>query len=368
MTLLDTASFVLPSTSAPPAPDIQSEFTRRCAQLGLPCWKLDLVTGALVEPEEPAALGPFLHAPVIRTMIQAAASTMSQADQPAPTNPFPGWTLVPFIQSDGSRRLTLTIALILSDSAAESTQFNLACMSARLDPCNVRPVLQSLVRPKGFDPAPTLAVLNWTWSDLLRAGEQHTLCTSVVAALTAAIDAKDPYTSGHSERVSLLAAAMARALKLDEPTIETFRLAGLVHDVGKIGIPEAVLTKQGKLSPGEITLMQRHPEVGHKILKDIPLLSGALPGVLHHHERFDGLGYPHGLVGENIPLIARVLALCDTFDAMTSTRSYRPACPREKVFEEIRTCSGTQFDPAIAQTFLTLDFPELLPLHSRQAA
>jgi HD-GYP domain-containing protein (c-di-GMP phosphodiesterase class II) len=344
---------------------------RRCAQLGLPCWKLDLAGGALIEPEEPAALSPFLHAPVVRSMIQSAASTMSQSDQPSPVSPFPGWMLVGFVHVEPPRR-TLIITLILSDSAGESTQFNLACASARLDPCNVRPVLQSVIRPKGFDPAPTLAILNWTWSDLLAASQRRAQWIATVAALTGAIDTKDPYSAGHSQRVGCLSAMLARALKLDDVTTETFRLAGHVHDVGKIAIPEAILTKQGRLSPAEITLMQRHPEVGYNILKDIPLLSPALPGVLHHHERFDGMGYPHGLVGENIPLVARVVALGDCYAAMTCTRSYRPAVPRETALEEIRTCSGTQFDPALVELFLSLDFSQLdalaIPAASRQAA
>jgi HD-GYP domain-containing protein (c-di-GMP phosphodiesterase class II) len=358
--------------SAARAPDVHPEFTRRCAQLGVPCWKLDLASGALIEPEEPAALGPFLHAPGVRTMIQSAANAMAQADAPAVATPFPGWTLVPFVQSDFGKRVGLTLALILSDSATESAQFNLACASASLNPCNVRPVLQSVVRPKGFDLNPTLTVLTWTWEDLLMSAQQRSMFLGTVGALIAATEAKDPYNYGHSERVSVMAVAMGRAMKLDEVTIENFRLGGLVHDVGKIGIPEAILTKRGRLSPGEITLVQRHPEIGHKILKDIPLLSEALPGVLHHHERFDGLGYPHGLAGENIPLIARVLALADTFDAMSSNRSYRMAMPREKVLDEMRTCAGTQFDAALVEVFLKLDFAgveALLTQHkARQAA
>jgi HD-GYP domain-containing protein (c-di-GMP phosphodiesterase class II) len=191
-----------------------------------------------------------------------------------------------------------------------------------------------------------------------RFSEQRAMFLGVLKAMTASIDAKDPYTCGHSERVGLLASRLAVAAGLDPETAERYRIAGLVHDVGKIGISEAVLSKVGKLTGEEFDQIKRHPEIGHQILRDIPLMQDILPGVLHHHERYDGRGYPHGLSGESIPLIARILALADTFDAMSSTRSYRPAAPREKVIAEIQQCSGHQFDPALAELFVKLNFDE----------
>jgi len=191
-----------------------------------------------------------------------------------------------------------------------------------------------------------------------RFSEQRAMFLGVLKAMTASIDAKDPYTCGHSERVGLLASRLAIAAGLDPEQAERYRIAGLVHDVGKIGISESVLSKVGKLTKEEFDQIKKHPEIGHQILKDIPLMQDILPGVLHHHERYDGHGYPHGLAAENIPLLARVLALADTFDAMSSTRSYRPAAPREKVIEEIKRCSGAQFDPALAELFVNLDFDE----------
>jgi HD-GYP domain-containing protein (c-di-GMP phosphodiesterase class II) len=191
-----------------------------------------------------------------------------------------------------------------------------------------------------------------------RFGEQRAMFLGVLKAMTASIDAKDPYTCGHSERVGLLASRLATAAGLDPEVAERYRIAGLVHDVGKIGIPEAVLSKVGKLTTEEFDQIKKHPVIGHQILRDIPLMQDILPGVLHHHERYDGLGYPHQLAGENIPLIARVLALADTFDAMSSTRSYRPAMPREKVMIEIQRCAGQQFDPALAALFVKLNFDE----------
>ena len=172
----------------------------------------------------------------------------------------------------------------------------------------------------------------------------------VLKGMTTAIDAKDAYTCGHSERVGLLASRLALAAGLGAEEAERYRLAGLVHDVGKIGVAEAVLSKSGRLNDEEFAQIKKHPEIGHQILRDIPLMEDILPGVLHHHERWDGKGYPAGLAGESIPLIGRILALADTFDAMSSTRAYRPAMPRESVLAEIRRCSASQFDPKTGGT------------------
>ncbi len=177
-------------------------------------------------------------------------------------------------------------------------------------------------------------------------------------ALTAAIDAKDPYTCGHSQRVAMLASRLAAAAGLDDATARRVFICGLVHDIGKIGVPEAVLGKAGKLSDEEFEAIKKHPEIGARILRDIPNMDDIIPGVLYHHERYDGRGYPAGLAGEDIPLFGRVLAIADSFDAMSSSRTYRRALPRLEVLEEIRRCKGTQFDPALADAFLTLSFVE----------
>jgi HD-GYP domain-containing protein (c-di-GMP phosphodiesterase class II) len=187
---------------------------------------------------------------------------------------------------------------------------------------------------------------------------QHATFLGTVHALTAAIDAKDRYTCGHSARVARLSAQLARRAGADEAFAELIHITGLVHDVGKIGVPESILRKTTRLTPEEFDQVKRHPRIGFDILKDIPALRETLPGVLHHHERFDGAGYPDGLGGARIPLQARMLALADTFDAMSSTRSYRPAMPRQHTLEEIARCAGTQFDPDLAPLFLDLDFGE----------
>lgn len=203
--------------------------------------------------------------------------------------------------------------------------------------------------------------------NLTRFADQRSLFVGTVHALTSAIDAKHPYTRGHSERVALLAREMARALNLGEAVAGTFHLAGLLHDVGKIGVPEAILSKPTRLTDEEFEAIKLHPRIGYEILKDIPRLEDVLPGVLHHHEAFAGKGYPDGLVGEAIPLIGRVLALCDTFDAMSSSRSYRTAMSRDSVLTEIRKCAGRQFDPALADLFVNLDFSSFDALFASHA-
>lgn len=204
--------------------------------------------------------------------------------------------------------------------------------------------------------------------NVARYAEQQAMFVGTLQALTSSIDAKDRYTCGHSERVALLAAQLAEAIGLDKQEVERYRITGLVHDVGKIGIPESVLAKPGRLSDEEFSLIKRHPEIGHRILRDIPAMADMLPGVLHHHERWDGRGYPRGLSGEQIPLMARVLALADSFDAMSSTRAYRPSIPRQRVLEEIVRCAGTQFDPNLADVFVGLDFTQFDALLAQQSA
>jgi len=191
-----------------------------------------------------------------------------------------------------------------------------------------------------------------------RFDEQRVQFLGTLHALAATIDAKDHYTRGHSQRVSILASKMAARLKLPTAEVEQYRIAGLLHDIGKIGVPEAVLQKCGKLTDDEFAQIKKHPQIGFHILKDVPSLEHILPGVLHHHERWDGRGYPGGLREEQIPLIARCLAFADTFDAMSSSRSYRKALPREQTLIEIKRSASTQFDPALVEDFLSTDFKE----------
>jgi putative nucleotidyltransferase with HDIG domain len=188
------------------------------------------------------------------------------------------------------------------------------------------------------------------------------LMMGLLHSLTSAVDAKDAYTCGHSERVALLSRSLAIETGLTEQQVDRIYMAGLLHDVGKIGVPEAVLQKTGKLTPEEFEQIKKHPEIGAKILRDIKQVEDIIPGVLHHHERYDGKGYPGGLSGDNIPLMGRIICLADCFDAMTSSRTYRKALPLEVALTEIRRCSGTQFDPVLSDAFLQIGIDQLREL------
>lgn len=188
--------------------------------------------------------------------------------------------------------------------------------------------------------------------------EQKNMFIGSLEAVSTALDAKDRYTHGHSERVAWLGTRLAEAIGLGPDEVERIRISGLVHDVGKIGVPEAVLCKTGRLNDQEFEQIKKHPRIGYNILKGIPKIEDVLDGVLYHHERWDGRGYPTRLAGEAIPLYGRILAIADTFDAMSSTRSYRKAMDRDRVLTEIADCSGTQFDPALTGPFIAIDFSE----------
>ncbi len=179
---------------------------------------------------------------------------------------------------------------------------------------------------------------------------QHANMTTV-EALAAAVDAKDAYTRGHSQRVSTYAVAIATALELSASDIARVRLAGLLHDVGKIGIPDAILAKAGRLTEEEFAVIRQHPEIGERMLAGVPFLHEILPAVRHHHERWDGHGYPDGLAGTAIPPDATILTVADAFDAMTSSRTYRPALSSQEAWRRLQESSGTQFAPAVVAAF-----------------
>jgi HD-GYP domain-containing protein (c-di-GMP phosphodiesterase class II) len=182
-------------------------------------------------------------------------------------------------------------------------------------------------------------------------------------ALTSSIDAKDQYTRGHSERVAIISRWIAERLAareaLDEEQIYRIYLAGLLHDIGKIGIDESVLRKQGKLTEEEHQCIRRHPAIGAGILREIRQMRDIVPGVLYHHERMDGKGYPVGLAEDQVPLLGKIVGLADSFDAMTSKRTYRDAMPLDVALAEIEKCVGTQFDEKIARVFLESNVFEL---------
>ncbi|HEY5995586.1 MAG TPA: HD domain-containing phosphohydrolase, partial [Candidatus Deferrimicrobiaceae bacterium] len=162
-----------------------------------------------------------------------------------------------------------------------------------------------------------------------------------IDAMIKALEAKDLYTRGHSQRVTMYSVAIGKTIGLGEPQLENLRRASILHDLGKIGVREAVLNKPGRLNDEEFMEIVRHPEVATKILDPIPFFQPLLPAILHHHERFDGKGYPGHLAGVEIPFESRIMAVADTFDAMTSTRAYRKALPVEAANNEIVRCSGS---------------------------
>jgi HD-GYP domain-containing protein (c-di-GMP phosphodiesterase class II) len=175
---------------------------------------------------------------------------------------------------------------------------------------------------------------------------------SLLATFSAALEARDPYLRGHSARVTAIAEGFALTLGWNKSKLETLRLGGSLHDVGKIAVDTRILCKPGPLDDAELAQIRRHPVTGARLVESFADFEAALPYVLHHHERWDGQGYPHKLRGAAIPFEARVLGVADAFDAMTSLRPYRPALTVEQALAELERCAGTQFDPRLAETFV----------------
>ena len=175
-----------------------------------------------------------------------------------------------------------------------------------------------------------------------------------VQTLRYTVEAKDFYTRGHSDRVSEYSVLLGKYLNLPEETLNTLRIGGLFHDVGKIGVPDSILQKESKLTDNEYSEIKNHPSIGAHILSTATIFHDIIPIVKHHHEKYDGTGYPGRLQGENIPYLARIAAVADSFDAMTSRRTYRDSLPIDVVIAEFRKCKGTQFDPKLADVFLDI--------------
>jgi HD-GYP domain-containing protein (c-di-GMP phosphodiesterase class II) len=175
-----------------------------------------------------------------------------------------------------------------------------------------------------------------------------------MGALAEALDARDPYTAGHSRRVADYSVLIARAMQLDRETIDRIYIGGMLHDIGKIGVPDAILLSHERLTDAEFAVIREHPSIGKRILERIGHFERFLPAVELHHENHDGTGYPHGLAGHAIPIDARIIHVADAYDAMTSNRPYRQRMPEEKVRRILAECAGTQFDPEIARTFLDI--------------
>jgi putative nucleotidyltransferase with HDIG domain len=196
-----------------------------------------------------------------------------------------------------------------------------------------------------------------TFNNLIRAladaeAQTQAAYLGAIHALAAALDARDPYTAGHSERVSALAVEMGRAMALSDEELDVLRLGALLHDIGKIGVPDEVLGKPSALTAAEFELIRAHPVIGARILRSIPFLSPHLPIVELHHERQDGTGYPYGLIGDAIPLAARIVHVADAYDAITSARAYRPARLPQEAIAELNRGIGSDFDAASVQALV----------------
>jgi len=173
-----------------------------------------------------------------------------------------------------------------------------------------------------------------------------------LGALSSAVDAKDPYTHGHSQRVAEYAVLAARDMDLGSKFLTMLKIAGQLHDFGKIGVREHILTKQGRLSEIEMKAMQEHPSIGAQILGKFKSFADIVPGIRHHHEHFDGRGYPAGLKGKDIPLVGRIISVADAYDAMTTDRPYRVKLEDREALVELKNNAGSQFDPEVAEAFI----------------
>lgn len=175
-----------------------------------------------------------------------------------------------------------------------------------------------------------------------------------IQTLRYTVEAKDTYTRGHSDRVSEYSVLIGKHVGLSDNDLKNLQIGGLFHDVGKIGVPDAILQKESKLTDDEYSEIKNHPSIGAHILSTATIFKDMIPIVKHHHEKYDGTGYPGKLAGENIPYLARIAAIADSFDAMTSRRTYRDSLPIETVISEFRRCKGTQFDPELTDVFLDI--------------
>lgn len=196
--------------------------------------------------------------------------------------------------------------------------------------------------------------LRFLQNDIIDENYINKLNLQTIQSLALAVEAKDPYTKGHSERVAKISEQLAITMGLARADVERVRIAGILHDIGKIGVSENLLLKKSRLDDWEYEQVKQHPVEGQNILRPLNFLSDVLPAVYHHHERYDGNGYPDGLAGEAIPLWARIVQVADTCDAMTSNRPYRAAYSKAYVIDEFTHCANTQFDPNVTRTMIEL--------------
>ncbi|MGW1838938.1 HD-GYP domain-containing protein [Streptomyces sp. NPDC002067] len=325
-----------------------------------PLAALTAVPGALLAPaEEPARTARRIwHAAALALACWAAARLFAAAGAGPLTAPRFPWALLPALAAAALFCAVLTAldgaVRVTAEGQPPRTAWR-GLLRGSLGPHLVHGpagLMAAVLWRSAYGPAAALLVLPpmylscWVFAQYHQERAAH---RATVRALVQAVDIKDRYTRGHGERVGRASALIARELGLPEERTEALRIAGILHDVGKLGVPTRLLRKDGPLTPEERRLIELHPEYGHEIVRGIGFLGEARAAILHHHERLDGRGYPYGLQGAQIPECARVVAVADAFDAMTSTRSYRRARPVPVAVAELRKCAGKQFDPRMVR-------------------
>jgi putative nucleotidyltransferase with HDIG domain len=283
--------------------------------------------GTPIHGSFPRIIGPFAAAAAVHVVI----------------NYWLLWALLMLIRDPGERRRNASVELNMSVLLGSDLGYaTLGLLIAALWGAGLREFAAILVLVPLF-------VARWATGQF---AAQQAAYAATMAALCQAVETKDFYTRGHSDRVSRGAAMLARTVGMRPARVEAIRYAGMLHDVGKLGVPTKVLQKNGPLTEEELAAIQLHPMRGLEIVREIGFLDEALAGIMHHHERMDGRGYPLGLAGDEIPEFARVIAVADAFDAMTSNRSYRGARTLGDAVADLRRWSGTQFDPALVDAFI----------------
>ncbi|MFF9477498.1 HD-GYP domain-containing protein [Streptomyces sp. NPDC014733] len=326
-----------------------------------PLAALTAVPGALLAPaEEPARTARRLwHAAELALACWSAALLFDAVAGPRPlTAPHFPWVLLPALAAATALRAVCAAldgaVRVTAEGAPPRTAWRgllRGCLGPHLVH-GLAGLMTAVLWRSAYGPSAALLVLPPMYLSCWGVAQYHqerAAHRATVRALVRAVDLKDRYTRGHGERVGRASMMIARELGLPEDRTEVLRIAGILHDVGKLGVPTRLLRKEGPLTDQERSLMELHPEYGHEIVRGIGFLGEAREAILHHHERLDGRGYPHGLKGAQIPECARVVAVADAFDAMTSTRSYRRARPVPAAVAELRKCAGKQFDPQMVR-------------------
>ena len=261
-----------------------------------------------------------------------------------------------------ARLLVLGLALLALAMSGAASFWLARSISRPIDELSRSVQAMATTRDLGTRLMPTgssreLDGFTWAFNDLMDAltsadAEVQSAYVAAIRGLAAALDARDPYTAGHSERVSLLSVAVGRQLGLSDTELEVLRIGALLHDIGKIGVPDAVLQKPGRLSTEEYEVIKTHTTLGARILSTVPFLAAHVPIVELHHERPDGRGYPRGLAGDDIPLVAAIVHVADAYDAITTARAYRGARPADAAVSEIRRCTGSDFSAPVVEALV----------------